>query len=167
MDSESEIAATAAAHAADIEYLVRKNMTSGYQLFSLLTPPIYLAFSLSRYGRSSFSVNRLLRATWIGGAAGIAAAGAFGYVRYGFSSPEHVQKQRIRVTYDTSRLRAEDHSVIGSLLCGVLVPAIFWKRAHIANMVLGGAGIGSSIGLVWHYTRVWTGDVPPKPDLHG
>ncbi|KAF9036934.1 hypothetical protein BDZ89DRAFT_450772 [Hymenopellis radicata] len=100
METESEIAATAAAHAADTEYLVRKNMTSGYQLFSLLTPPVYLAFSLSRYGRSSFSVNRLLRATWIGGAAGIAAGGAFGYVRYGFSSPEHVQKQRSRVTYD-------------------------------------------------------------------
>lgn len=55
---------------ADVEYLVRRSMTKGYQLFSLLTPPVYTAFILARRGRSSFSINRLLRATWLGGAAG-------------------------------------------------------------------------------------------------
>lgn len=55
---------------ADVEYLVRRSMTKGYQLFSLLTPSIYTAFVLSRRGRSHFTVNRFLRATWIGGAAG-------------------------------------------------------------------------------------------------
>lgn len=55
---------------ADVEYLVRRSMTKGYQLFSLLTPPIYTAFVLTRRGRSHFTLNRLLRATWLGGAAG-------------------------------------------------------------------------------------------------
>ena len=55
---------------ADVEYLVRRGMTKGYQLFSLLTPPLYTAFVLARRGRSQFSVNRFLRATWLGGAAG-------------------------------------------------------------------------------------------------
>jgi len=55
---------------ADVEYLVRRSMTKGYQLFSLLTPPLYTAFVLARRSRSQFSLNRLLRATWVGGFAG-------------------------------------------------------------------------------------------------
>lgn len=62
--------AMTAAHAADTEYLVRNAMTNGYQVSSLLVPPLYTAFILARRGRASFSVNRLLRATWLGGLAG-------------------------------------------------------------------------------------------------
>ena len=58
------------AHAADTEYFVRRGMTKGYQILSLLTPPLYAAFAISRYGRSHINVNRLLRATWLGGSAG-------------------------------------------------------------------------------------------------
>ena len=58
------------AHAADVEFLVRRSMTKGYQLFSLLTPPVYVAFVLARKGRTQFSINRFLRATWVGGAVG-------------------------------------------------------------------------------------------------
>ncbi len=61
---------TAKAHAADTEFFIRRGMTKGYQLLSLLTPPLYTAFAISRYGRSHLSVNRLLRATWVGGASG-------------------------------------------------------------------------------------------------
>ena len=57
-------------HAADTEYFVRRGMTKGYQYLSLLTPPVYVAFAISRYGRSHVNVNRLLRATWVGGALG-------------------------------------------------------------------------------------------------
>jgi hypothetical protein len=55
---------------ADVEYLVRRGMTKGYQLFSLLTPPLYTVFILARRGRSQFSINRFLRATWLGGVTG-------------------------------------------------------------------------------------------------
>jgi hypothetical protein len=58
------------AHAADTEFLVRRGMSKGYQWMSLLTPPAYAAFVLSQRGRAAFSVNRLLRATWLGGASG-------------------------------------------------------------------------------------------------
>lgn len=63
IDSES-------ARLADTEYLVRRSMTKGYQLFSIITPPIYAGFSLFRKGRGYFTMNRLLRATWLGGTAG-------------------------------------------------------------------------------------------------
>ena len=56
--------------AVDVEFLVRRSMTKGYQLFSLLTPPAYAAFILARKGRAQFSINRFLRATWVGGAVG-------------------------------------------------------------------------------------------------
>jgi len=59
------------ARIADTQYLVRRSMTKGYQLLSILTPPIYVGFSLFRQGRGHFTVNRLLRATWLGGVAGM------------------------------------------------------------------------------------------------
>ena len=58
-------------HAADVEYFVRRGMNKGYQFLSLLTPPLYVALAVSRYGRSHITVNRLLRATWLGGGAGM------------------------------------------------------------------------------------------------
>ncbi len=60
----------ALARLADTEYLVRRSVTKGYQLFSILTPPIYAGISIFRKGRGHLTVNRLLRATWLGGAAG-------------------------------------------------------------------------------------------------
>lgn len=58
------------AHAADTEFFVRRGMNKGYQVLSLLAPPLYAAVAISRYGRSHVTANRLLRATWIGGVAG-------------------------------------------------------------------------------------------------
>lgn len=88
--------------------------------------------------------------------------GGLGYARYRFSNEEIARKHRLESTYDTNRIRAEDHSVIGSILLAVLTPAILWRRANIVNLVLGGAGIGSSIGLITHYARSLAGDPPPK-----
>lgn len=70
MSENVQVDELALAHAADTEYLVRRGMGKGYQLLSLATPPIYAAFVLARKGRSHFSINRFLRATWVGGAAG-------------------------------------------------------------------------------------------------
>lgn len=70
MSENVQVDELALAHAADTEYLVRRGMGKGYQLLSLATPPIYAAFVMARKGRSHFSVNRFLRATWVGGAAG-------------------------------------------------------------------------------------------------
>ena len=163
----------AMAHAADTEYFVRRGMNKGYQLFSFLAPPVYIAFAVSRYGRSHLTVNRLLRATWVGGAsgtcrtlfactpfltyvcnppnAGIVTGGGFEYVRSAYSNPENVRNRRIRATYDvrlcpasctefneltsrqTASLRADDHSTIGGVLCAVVTPALFWKRANAIN----------------------------------
>jgi hypothetical protein len=54
----------------DTEYLVRQAMTTGYQWSSLLVPPVYVAYVLARRGRTALSINRVLRATWVGGLGG-------------------------------------------------------------------------------------------------
>jgi hypothetical protein len=106
------------ARLADTEYLVRRSMTKGYQLFSIVTPPIYAGISLLRKGRGHLTVNRLLRATWLGGAAGrhpwmtlwpihishahigIVGGGAIEYTRSSNSSLETLRSRRIRALFD-------------------------------------------------------------------
>nr|VWO98723.1 Uncharacterized protein [Ganoderma boninense] len=153
--------AVAQAHNADIEYFVRRGMTKGYQLASLLTPVVYTVFATTRYGRSHINMNRLLRATWMGGSIGIVGGGAFEYARSAYSNPEKVRIRRFRTAYDTSSLRADDHSTIGGILFAVITPALFWKRANSLNLILGGAGLGSAIGLIAHHARTVTGDPAP------
>ena len=79
----------ALARLADTEYLVRRSGTRGYQLFSILTPPIYAGISIFRKGRGHLTVNRLLRATWLGGTAG---------TRYEISSVPHAPHMFIQVS---------------------------------------------------------------------
>lgn len=55
---------------ADNEYLIRKGSNTGYRMLSIITPPAYTAYVLARRGRASFSINGLLRSTWIGGFVG-------------------------------------------------------------------------------------------------
>lgn len=66
----------------------------------------------------------------------------------------------------------------------VLTPALLWKRANPVNceyrvskqqllrkyswdqsVILGGAGLGGGIGVLTHYTRSLTGDIPPRIEL--
>jgi hypothetical protein len=84
---------------------------------------------------------------------GVASGGTFEYVRSSNSSPETLRFRRIRASYDVpisalldsiplflmrylsllsqaASLRADDHATIGALLCAVLTPSIFWKRAR-------------------------------------
>ncbi|KZT11517.1 uncharacterized protein LAESUDRAFT_783808 [Laetiporus sulphureus 93-53] len=166
MLDNSVVSETPQAHAADVEFMVRRGMTKGYQLLSLLTPPLYSAFALSRYGRAQFTINRLLRATWIGGSVGehssIVAGGGFEYARSAYSNAGQVRTRRIHAAYDTASIRADDHSTIGGILFAVLTPAILWKRASIVNLILGGAGVGSAVGLLAHHARTISGDAAPK-----
>ena len=153
------------AASADREVLIRRGMANGYQILSLLTPPAYAATVLYRRGPSSFSLNRLLRAAWVGGASGIVAGGAVEYVRTNNSPEERLRTRRMQAAYDTSAIRADDHATIGAVLSAVLTPAVFWKRASVANLILGGAGFGSTIGLLTHYARAFSGSPPPKVNV--
>lgn len=82
-------------------------------------------------------------------------AGGAAYLRYAYSSQESVRVKRIETAYNvsypvlkqmrraflsmyvigqqTSIVRRNDHSIIGSVLGAVAVPAILWNRASIVN----------------------------------
>lgn len=152
-------------HAADTNYLVREAMTTGYQFFSLITPPAYVAFVIARRGRAAFSINRLLRATWVGGLSGTLGFGGGAYLRYAYSSAESTRVTRIETAYNPAIIRRHDHATIGSILMAVLTPALLWRRASIVNLILGGAGLGSGIGLVTHYVRTLSGDPAHAPRI--
>ncbi|KAF5324740.1 hypothetical protein D9611_004516 [Ephemerocybe angulata] len=152
-------------HAADTSYLVRQGMNTGFQFMSLLAPPLYTAFVIARKGRSAWTLNQFLRMTWVGGLVGAGAFGGANYVRYANSSFETTRTNRIKAEYDTSRIRREDHSTIGAVVAAVLTPAILWKRANPVNLIMGGAGIGSGIGVLTHYGRSLSGDVPAKINI--
>jgi len=149
----------------DTEYLVRQAMTTGYQGSSLLVPLVYIAYVLARRGRAALSINRVLRATWVGGLGGAIVTSGVGYFRYLSSSEESVRTKRLKTAYDTSVLRRNDHSTIGGILGAVLIPAILWKRAGTVNLILGGAGLGSGIGLLTHHGRTITGDSSPQVEI--
>jgi len=144
----------------DTEYLVRQAMTTGYQWSSLLVPPVYIAYVLARRGRVTLSINRILRASWVGGLGGTIASGGVGYLQYANLSEESVRMKRLTTAYNTNLLRRNDHSTIGGILGAVLIPAILWKRASIVNLILGGAGLGTGVGLVTHYGGTIMEDSP-------
>jgi hypothetical protein len=114
-------------HAADTEFFVRRGMTKGYQILSLLAPPVYVAFAISRHGRSHLNVNRVLRATWLGGSVGeyssvsisskyissrlvvqgVVGGGAFEYLRSQWTNHEQLRNRRVVATYSVSILYHE------------------------------------------------------------
>jgi len=152
------------AKAADREYLIRRSMTKGYQYLSLLSPPLYTFITWTRRTGAAWTVNKLLRATWIGGAIGIAEAGAFEFLRTMHESEESLQVRRLRAAYNISSIRADDHSTIGAVLGAVLTPALLWKRGRSVHLFLGGAGIGAGAGLLAHWGRTFTEGGPPKTE---
>lgn len=151
-----------AAHAADSEYILRQYSTRGYQTLSFVAPIAYTGYALAR--RRPWSIEQTLRATWLGGIGGAVAGAGTGWAWATSSSPERVHKVRAKMAYDHSLLRLNDHSTIGMLLGAMLTPAIFLKRARMLHLVLGGAGIGSSAGVMAHWWRSMTEpnlEVPP------
>lgn len=76
-------------------------------------------------------------------------------------------------------MRADDHAIIGTVLMAILAPAVLWNRAHVLHraftlrfslhihtpsisVVLGGAGFGSSTGLLTYYGRSLTNTGNPS-----
>ena len=78
-------------------------MSIGYQYFSLLMPALYTATVLSRRRLgATWSINGLLRATWVGGAFGTVQGGALEYLRTTYESRESMRKRRVKSMYNVS-----------------------------------------------------------------
>ncbi|CAE6534067.1 unnamed protein product [Rhizoctonia solani] len=161
MSTAAELGIVEAAHAADSEYILRQYSSRGYQTLSFVAPIAYTGYALAR-GRP-WSIQQALRATWVGGIGGAVAGAGTGWAWATTSKPERVQKARMKMAYDHNLLRLNDHSTIGMLLGAMLTPAIFLKRARTLDLILGGAGIGSSAGVAAHWWRSMTEPDPQVP----
>ena len=161
MSSPTELGILEAAHAADSEYILRQYSTRGYQTLSFVAPLAYTGYAIAK--RRPWSLTQTLRATWVGGIGGAVAGAGTGWAWATSSSPERVHTARAKMAYDHSLLRLNDHSTIGMLLGAMLTPAIFYKRAPIIHLVLGGAGLGSSAGVLAHWWRSVTEARAPPP----
>jgi len=159
MTEISDIAVLEAAHAADSEYILRQYSTRGYQTLSFIAPLAYTGYAIAR--KRPWTLNHTLRATWIGGLAGAAAGGGVGWAWASTAKPEKVHIARTKMAYDRGLLRLQDHATIGMLLGAMLTPAILLRRARAIHLILGGAGIGSSIGVAAHWWRTLTETRPP------
>ena len=59
-----------------------------------------VANEISKYGRGHITVNRFLRATWVGGSAGVVGGGAFEYARSQWTDAEKLRNRRLMATYN-------------------------------------------------------------------
>ncbi|KDQ13151.1 hypothetical protein BOTBODRAFT_33764 [Botryobasidium botryosum FD-172 SS1] len=146
----------------DYNAVVRHSALKGYQTLSLLTPPVYIIANLVR--RRPFYINRLLRATWISGVAGTATGAGLGWARLHNADAPAIKDRRLRIEYNQTQIRNDDYSTIGSVLFAILTPALFWKRASIVNLILGGAGIGSAVGVLTHLGKSFSEGEEIKPE---
>ncbi|CAE6479419.1 unnamed protein product [Rhizoctonia solani] len=161
MVTAADLGIVEAAHAADSEYILRQYSTRGYQSLSLIAPIAYTGYALAR--RRPWSIQQTLRATWMGGLGGAVAGAGTGWAWATASSPERVHRVRVKMVYDRSLLRLNDHATIGMLLGAMLTPAIFLKRARVLDLLLGGAGFGTSAGMMVHWWRSITESDPQVP----
>lgn len=50
------------------------------------------------------------------------------------------------------------------ILGATLTPALFWKRARAVHLILGGAALGSGVGILTHLYRSYTEGEDIKPE---
>jgi len=141
----------------DVQAVLRADAQAGYQLASLVALPAYVTFALVR--KRGLTLNRTLRATWIAGVVGAGAGAGYGWYE-SRRGDNYLRDRHIGLSYDARRIRSDDHSIIGAVLFAVITPALFWRSARAAHLILGGAGVGSSIGLA---TCAYRGLTNPQP----
>ncbi|KAF8315536.1 uncharacterized protein EI90DRAFT_3087966 [Cantharellus anzutake] len=134
----------------DREVILRASAIRGVQIASLVAPP-----------QTLLTANRILRATWVSSGVGGAVGAASGFYQ-GTQSPTALREHQQQLTYDVNRIRAQDYSIIGSVLSTPFITAFLWRRARLIHLILGGAGLGTGAGYGYHIWRfIMEGGAPP------
>ncbi|KZT56701.1 hypothetical protein CALCODRAFT_509262 [Calocera cornea HHB12733] len=139
----------------DSSYLARTRALQFSQLASLALPPLYTCVAL--YRRTPLTINRFLRASWVGTATAALLGGGWEIVRLQGMGPLAVGERAWAVGHDANRLRSQDYSLIGSFIGSLTTSAVLWKRARKVHLVLGGAVLGEAAGFAAHLYQSWAG----------
>ncbi|KZO99330.1 hypothetical protein CALVIDRAFT_595948 [Calocera viscosa TUFC12733] len=141
----------------DTSFLARTRALQFSQLASLGLPPLYTAVTL--YRRHPLTVNRFLRASWIGTASAALLGGGWELVMLQGMQPLELGEHAWAVGHDANRLRSQDYSLIGSFLGALTTSAVLWKRARKVHLVLGGAVLGEAAGFAANLYQSWAAPV--------
>lgn len=131
----------------DYNYLVQKWAVRGWQNGCLVGIPLFMIVSRRFTFKSRGPLERVLRATWMGGAAGTVAGGTLGVARYYGMDKHELRRRRIELQFSEKNLRRDGFATIGGVITSLLVTGLWWNHASFVNLILGGSGIGTIAGV--------------------
>ncbi|KAJ6500432.1 hypothetical protein C8R45DRAFT_977670 [Mycena sanguinolenta] len=146
----------------DTNYITARTMKSAFGFGSLLGLPLYFGLLVSSKGRRTFSVERLLNVSTLSGIGVAGAGGALTYSRNALSDAATLKQRRDELAYSASKRREDDFGTIGAVLGICLVPAVFWTRAGLLDLTLGGGTLGYGSGYLAHHLQTWSGNPAGK-----
>ncbi|KAF7322682.1 hypothetical protein HMN09_00047000 [Mycena chlorophos] len=138
--------------------LTLRSMKTSFALGTLLGLPLYTAYALRTNRRALLSVRRLLNASTASGLGAAGAAGAVEVSRISVSDEATLKTRYMKAATSLSLRRQDDFGTIGAVLGSCLVPAIFWTRAGIFDLIAGGLSLGYGAGFTVHHVQTLLGD---------
>jgi len=151
----------------DSAYITARIMKQSFGIGALLGVPVYAAMLLSSKHRV-LSVERLLNVSTVSGIAATASGGVVTYGRNRMSDAATLKQRRANLAYSVSARREDDYGTIGAILCLCIFPAVFWTRAGLLDLTLGGGSLGYGGGLLTHHIQNLTGNPAgkvPEPEI--
>ncbi|KAJ7702384.1 hypothetical protein B0H17DRAFT_1044158 [Mycena rosella] len=145
----------------DNAYITARSMKSSFAIGAIFGVPLYFGLLLSKRPRK-FSVERLLNVSTLSGIGVASAGGLVAYSRNTLSDAATLKRRRVELAYSASLRREDDFGTIGAILGVCLVPAIFWTRAGLLDLTLGGGTLGYGGGFLIHHWQTLVGNSAGK-----
>ncbi|KAJ7090220.1 hypothetical protein B0H15DRAFT_252777 [Mycena belliarum] len=132
-------------------------MKSSFGIGAICGVPLYFALMVSSRRPRKFSMERLLNVSTLSGVGVAVAGGAVAFSRNALSDAATLKQRRVELAYSASQRREDDFGTIGAILGACLAPAIFWTRAGLLDLTLGGGTLGYGGGFLTHHWQTSTG----------
>ncbi|KAI3623097.1 hypothetical protein CBS14141_003880 [Malassezia furfur] len=144
----------------DQSYLIAFRSLLGAQVASVAATPTYLVHALRKgSSRDSHSIAVPLIGAVLGGAGG--------WVEGSQLSPAVLARRVSDSRLDVVRARRDDYQLIGSVVGALTLPALFLRRVGLITGMLGGAGLGSAVGVLTFYGKGYLHDNEPVLPVSG
>ncbi|KAJ6488653.1 hypothetical protein C8R47DRAFT_1320472 [Mycena vitilis] len=141
----------------DSAYIAARSAKRAFGVGAVLGVPLYFTLLVSSRGRK-FSVERLLNVSTLSGLGVAGAGGLATFSRNALSDAATLKQQRTELAYSAPLRREDDFGTIGAVLGVCLAPALFWTRAGLLDLTLGGGTLGYGGGFVTHHLQTFLGN---------
>ncbi|KAG8697478.1 hypothetical protein FRC09_007849 [Ceratobasidium sp. 395] len=143
-----------AAHDEDARFIFRRYASKGLRTMSFVAPLTHVGHSIAT--RKPLTLQNTLQATVKGGVMvgfGVGVvAGAWAWV----VDAERAHEVRTELQDNKHLTRLDKYTFFGSILGGMIAPAILFKRAPVKTLLFAGFGLGSSVGGGVHFLKLLT-----------